>query len=497
MTDDLLNPNTNAKIYAISEIAGAVKRTLEDRFGHVRVQGEVSRVTHHRNGHIYFTVKDANAALDCVIWRGVAGRLQVRPEEGSELVLTGKVSSYPASSRYQMIVERVELAGLGALLAKLEALKAKLGAEGLFAPERKRPLPAFPRHVGVITSPTGAVIRDILHRIRDRFPTHVMVWPVNVQGAGAAQGVAQAIQGFNALPAHGPIPRPDVLIVARGGGSVEDLWPFNDEALVRVAAASGIPLISAVGHETDTTLIDYAADVRAPTPTAAAEVATPIRADLEAMLADAQARLRRAQHQTFESARHRLSLAKRGLPSLDQLMGTVRQRLDTVSLRLDSALQTRTHQARHRLSETAGRLHPHLLRTRLSTHRQSLDSLAHRQGRGLAQAVQNQRQHLGQLSRALANPATWRGGARLRHQHLETMARRLARALPPLVQTPKDQLARWGRMLEVLSYKNTLARGYAVVRDQNGAVVRVGRGLTTGQTVQIGFADGDRKAVIE
>ena len=258
----------NAKAYSVSELAFALKRTLENAYGFVRLRGELSKVTFHSNGHVYLSIKDDKACIDGVVWKGSVRGLGVRPEQGLEVIITGKVTTYPMGSRYQIVIESMEAAGVGALLAQLEKLKARLQAEGLFDPARKRPLPTMPEVVGVITSPTGAVIRDILHRIRDRWPCRVVVWPVVVQGEAASTQVRMAIEGFNALNGDSAIPRPDLLIVARGGGSVEDLWPFNDEALARAAAASAIPLISAVGHETDTTLIDFVSDRRAPTPTA-------------------------------------------------------------------------------------------------------------------------------------------------------------------------------------------------------------------------------------
>jgi exodeoxyribonuclease VII large subunit len=271
-------PVSNAEPYSVSELAFALKRTIESAYGFVRLRGELSKVTFHGNGHVYLDLKDDKASISGVIWKGQVRGLAVRPETGLEVIVTGRVTTYPGRSQYQIIIETMSPAGVGALLAQLERLKARLMAEGLFDAARKRPLPALPAVIGVITSPTGAVIRDILHRIAERWPCHVLVWPVVVQGDQAAPQIIAAIKGFGALPAGGPIPRPDLIIVARGGGSVEDLWPFNDEALARAAAASTIPLVSAVGHETDTTLIDFAADRRAPTPTGAAEMVTPVRA---------------------------------------------------------------------------------------------------------------------------------------------------------------------------------------------------------------------------
>ena len=267
----------NTPEYSVSDLARALKRTVETEYGHVRVRGELGRVTIPKSGHMYLDLKDAEAVIDGVMWKGVVAGLSFRPEEGLEVICEGRLSTFPGRSKYQIIIERMEPAGAGALMALLEERKRKLAGEGLFAPERKRAIPYLPRVVGVVTSPTGAVIRDILHRLDDRFPVHVLIWPVLVQGEGAAAQIAAGIEGFNALEPGGPVPRPDVLIVARGGGSVEDLWAFNEEIVVRAAAGSEIPLISAVGHETDTTLIDFASDRRAPTPTGAAEIAVPVR----------------------------------------------------------------------------------------------------------------------------------------------------------------------------------------------------------------------------
>ena len=299
MSDAAADAPSNTPPYSVSELAFAIKRTIETTYGLVRLRGEISKVTRHASGHIYLDLKDENACISGVIWKGSVRGLKAQPEQGLEVIVTGKITTYPARSNYQIVIETMEHAGVGALLAQLERLKEKLKGEGLFEPARKRSLPSMPMVVGVVTSPTGAVIRDILHRISDRWPTHVLVWPVVVQGDQAASQVAAAIRGFNAIAPGGPLPRPEVLIVARGGGSIEDLWPFNDEALARTAAASAIPLISAVGHETDTTLIDYVSDRRAPTPTAAAEIATPVLADLKGAILEFERRMARCTHHTL------------------------------------------------------------------------------------------------------------------------------------------------------------------------------------------------------
>src|SRR5947209_18956034 len=320
----------NARPYSVSELSFALKRTLEDNYGFVRLRGEISKVTRHSNGHIYLTLKDERAAIDGVVWKTQVRGLGIRPEQGLEVIVTGKITAYPAGSRYQIVIETMEPAGIGALLAQLERVKAKLAAEGLFAPERKQPIPAMPSVVGVVTSPTGAGIRDILHRIRDRWPCRVIVWPVVVQGDAAAAQVIAAVQGFSALGDGGRVPRPDVLIVARGGGSVEDLWAFNDEALARTVVACEIPLISAVGHETDTTLIDFVSDRRAPTPTAAAEMATPVLAELKALVSDFGARMHRCGGRAVEDRRGRVEAAGRALTRVSDLVELAAQRFGIV-----------------------------------------------------------------------------------------------------------------------------------------------------------------------
>src|SRR5579884_1519058 len=324
----------NIPEWTVSELSAALRRTVEDTFGHVRVRGEISGYRGpHSSGHAYFALKDEGARIDAVIWKTAFGRMRIRPEEGLEVIATGRLTTYPGRSSYQIVIESLEPAGLGALMALLEQRKRRLAAEGLFDEARKQRLPYLPSVIGVVTSPTGAVIRDILHRLAERFPRHVVVWPVRVQGDGAAEEIAAAIRGFNSLARDGPIPRPDLLIVARGGGSIEDLWAFNEEIVVRAAAASAIPLISAVGHETDTTLIDFVSDRRAPTPTAAAEIATPVLAELKALTADYERRLVSCSSRQLEHARTRLLGASRGLPRPMDLLALASQRFDHASSR--------------------------------------------------------------------------------------------------------------------------------------------------------------------
>ena len=351
----------------MSELSAALKRTVEDGFAHVRVRGEISGFKRVASGHCYFTLKDDAACIDAVIWRGSAAALRFQPEDGIEVVATGKLTTYPARSRYQIVVERLELAGQGALMALLDKRRRALAAEGLFDEGRKRPLPFAPRKIGVVTSPTGAVIRDILHRLEDRFPTHVTLWPVPVQGEGAAEKVAAAIAGFNAMAEP-----PDLIIVARGGGSIEDLWAFNEEVVVRAVAGSAVPVISAVGHETDTTLCDYAADRRAPTPTAAAEMAVPVRAELLAQVRELGARGERCARRTAERAGEQLQALLRHWPEREALLAPQQQRLDDLAERLPRGLRGRLDRARGELGHAAGALRPGLL---VAAHRRASERL--------------------------------------------------------------------------------------------------------------------------
>jgi exodeoxyribonuclease VII large subunit len=364
-------PGDNAAPLTISEISALLKRTVEDRFGFVRLRGELSGVKRAASGHLYCALKDDKAVIDGVMWRGGAQRLGFRPEDGLEVVVSGKLTTYPGRSKYQIVIETMEIAGEGALLALLEKLRARLAAEGLFGSERKRALPFLPHVIGVVTSPTGAVIRDILHRLADRFPSHVLVWPVLVQGEGAAQQIAGALRGFSAMPAGGPVPRPDLVIVARGGGSIEDLWAFNEEAVVRAVAECSIPVISAVGHETDTTLCDHAADRRAPTPTAAAEIAVPVRTELMTMLGELALRKRRCALRPVTLGRERLDARVQRLPKPDVILAARIQKLDEVSERLRRGLRDRAAIAEKRL-DAVGRPLP-LLRHRALACAERLD----------------------------------------------------------------------------------------------------------------------------
>lgn len=440
----------NAQPLTISEISALLKRAVEDRFGFVRLRGELSGVKRAASGHFYCALKDEGAVIDGVMWKGNAARLNFRAEDGLEVIATGKLTTYPGRSKYQIVIDLLELAGEGALLALLEKTRARLAAEGLFDASRKRRLPFLPQVIGVVTSPTGAVIRDILHRLADRFPSRVIVWPVLVQGNGAAEQVAAAVRGFSALAAGGPVPRPDVVIVARGGGSIEDLWSFNEEIVVRAIAECSIPVISAVGHETDTTLADYAADRRAPTPTAAAEMAVPVRADLAFTLTDLAARQRRAVYRPVELGRERLAARARLLPRPENLLAPQTQRLDELSERLRRALGDRSAKGRERLAGAAARLSPSLLT------------------RSTAEA-----------------------------------ARRLERArlTPVLVERPlrqgADRLAALTRVMSQLHPEKPLERGYAIIRNADGRALTTRAEAAGEPRVRLQFRDGTLGAVPE
>lgn len=482
---------------SISELSFALKRTLEDRFGHVRLRGEISKVNRHASGHVYLTLKDDKAAIDGVVWKGQVRGLGAQPEAGLEVIVTGKITSYPARSSYQIVIETMEPAGAGALLAQLERLKERLRDEGLFEPSRKKPLPAFPAVIGVITSPTGAVIRDILHRIAERWPCHVIVWPVVVQGDAACGQVSAAIRGFDALPATGgPIPRPDLLIVARGGGSVEDLWCFNDEGLARTVAEARIPIISAVGHETDTTLIDFVSDRRAPTPTGAAEMATPVLADLRYALSDLDRRLIHAGGRLIEDRRTRLRATARGLPARpEDLLALPQQRLDHVASRLGSGLQRNVALHERHLAVAAGRLTPGLLRARLERSQDRLRGAGDRLGAALQAGVARHERRLLQVSGRLS-PAPLHRRLDQRQSRLEGLAARLDAVVPRRLEKDRDRLAALARALSSLDPARPKP-GFARVEDADGGWITAAAALSSGQAVSIVFPDGARGAVID
>ncbi|MDX1921999.1 MAG: exodeoxyribonuclease VII large subunit [Alphaproteobacteria bacterium] len=453
---------SNLPEYTVAELSAQLKRSVEEEFGHVRVRGEISQPKLHTSGHLYFTLKDENANLAGVCWKGQVGRLKVKPVEGMEVVVEGRLTTYPGQSKYQIVAEQMALAGVGALMKMLEDRKKKLAAEGLFDEARKKPLPKMPKVIGVITSPTGAVIKDILHRVAERFPVHVLVWPVNVQGEGAAVQIANAIAGFNALldsaravvPSPdgtermaNKIPVPDVLIVARGGGSLEDMLPFYEEIVVRAAANSRIPLISAVGHETDTTMIDFASDRRAPTPTAAAEMAVPVRLDLLAMLRE-------------------------------------------TGMRLDGAARRCVEKQKLQLERAAGKLtHPRVL---METLAQRLDDRAERLATAVTNMLSRQQQRLQRLAAGL-NILPLKQNVQHGKQKLESLIGRMNKAVQIQFEKKTQRLVATGQLLESLSYHSILKRGFVLVRDAQGHTIMRAADVRPASELTLTFADGDKK----
>ena len=480
----------------VSELSSAIKRTLEDGFGFVRLRGEISGYRGpHASGHCYFSLKDDRAKIEAVIWRGNFSRLRFKPEEGMEVIAQGKVTSFPGASKYQITIESLEPAGVGALMALLEERKRKLGAEGLFADERKRALPFLPRVVGIVTSPTGAVIRDMLAGFTERFPTRVLLWPVRVQGETSAAEVAAAIHGFNALAPDGPVPRPDVLIVARGGGSLEDLWGFNEEIVVRAAAESDIPLISAVGHETDWTLIDLAADARAPTPTKAAEWAVPKHSELVERTGELGLRLMQCVRRRLDEARTHLRAAVRGLPRPDELTALPRQRFDAVDKRLARALMANTQSHAKRLAHVSPRLQPRLLTIRIEREHTRLERCASKASEALSRSAASHRLHLTRVSARLSPARTAERLSRAA-ERLEALERRQWAAFEGTLTRRRQRLEAQGQMLASLSYHSVLGRGFALVRDPEGRAVRSIARLAAGTGIDIELADGHIGAVV-
>jgi exodeoxyribonuclease VII large subunit len=445
MADRLAQPATNLVEYTVSELAFALRRTVEDNFGLVKLRGEISGFRgRHSSGHCYFTLKDEQACIEAVIWKSTFVRLKFKPEQGLEVIARGRVTTYPDKSKYQIVIDELEPAGVGALMALLEQRKKMLAAEGLFHEARKKALPYLPRIVGVVTSPTGAVIRDILHRLADRCPCHVLVWPVRVQGETCAVEVAGAIAGFNAVMVGAAVPRPDLIIVARGGGSLEDLWGFNEEIVARAVAASTIPLISAVGHETDWTIIDLVADWRAPTPTAAAERAVPVRAELLISVTSFGVRAASNLRRALEARRSRFLAATRGLPRRANILDLPRQRLDSASGRLPRALLANARAHRSALERCAARLRPHIV----------------------ARAATAGRERLIRLDRSRE------------------------RAAAALIERARRKLDGQSKLLETLGYQNVLARGFTLVRGPDGAMLRRASEVKPGAALDIEFADG-------
>ncbi|MBT6139050.1 MAG: exodeoxyribonuclease VII large subunit [Rhodospirillaceae bacterium] len=488
------NAPGNLPEYSVSEISQALKRTVESTFDRVRVRGEISRPTRAASGHVYLTLKDDKSVLDGICWRGQAQRLSIQPEEGMEVICVGKLTTYPGRSKYQIVIESMELAGEGALLKLLEERKRRLAAEGLFDDARKRPLPYLPKVIGVVTSPTGAVIRDILHRLVDRYPVHVLVWPVLVQGEAAKDQVSAAIRGFNALGNDGPVPRPDLLIVARGGGSLEDLWTFNEEEVARAAAESEIPLISAVGHETDTTLIDFVSDRRAPTPTAAAEIAVPVRADLIARVMENETRLFHAVTRRLGEAGTHLTGLARGLGDPRQLIESRAQAVDYAWSAIGGAIDRRVERLGLHLTGMAGRLvSPAQQIERFGDRVKSATERLGIAGQTRLRRAEEHLAHLGtrlsplRIDRAITDGA--READRLGHALDASATRR--------IDDLTARLSALDRVLESNSFERTLERGFVLVRDADGTPITQAANAVAGQTVGLRFQDGERAAVID
>ena len=487
---------TNSPEFTVSELSSALKRTVEDTYGHVRVRGEISGFRGpHSSGHCYFALKDESAKIEAVIWKGVHGRMRFKPQEGLEVIATGKLTTYPGSSKYQIVIEAIEPAGIGALMALMEERKRKLGAEGLFDEARKQLLPWLPEVIGVVTSPTGAVIRDILHRLEDRFPRRVLVWPVKVQGEGSAEQIAAAIRGFNALPEGGRIPRPDVLIVARGGGSLEDLWSFNEEIVVRAAAESMIPLISAVGHETDITLIDFAADKRAPTPTAAAEMAVPVRSELMVEVSTLARRVMVCWQRAQEARRNELRAAARALPGASELLAIPRQRLDGAAGALPRGLKANTHAHFRRYAASSARLTVRVLRGQVAQARQRLTASGERITHSARSLLRSRRDRYAGLeirlkASKLANAQAQRQTIARQRERTLRLAERAHRALATMRQRLEARVAHSGQLLGALSYRGVLARGFALVRDEQGHAVHAAAAIGPAARLTLEFTDG-------
>src|ERR1700752_1486279 len=490
-------PRVNIPEWTVTELSAALKKTVEDAYGFVRVRGEITGYRGPQSsGHVYFALKDEGAKIDAVIWRTAFGRIRFKPQEGLEVIATGRLTTYPGRSSYQIVIDNLEPAGVGALMALLEERKKKLAAEGLFDEARKQLLPWLPRVIGVVTSPTGAVIRDILHRLSDRFPRHVLVWPVRVQGEGSAEEVAAAIRGFNALPEGGRMPRPDLIIVARGGGSLEDLWSFNEEIVVRAAADSMIPLISAVGHETDVTLIDFAADKRAPTPTAAAERGVRGRSELFAEVESLGRRTIMCWQRGQEARRNELRAAARALPAASELLAIPRQRLDSAGSALPRCLRANTHAHFRRFAASSARLTLRVLRGQVSEARDRLGNGGERLTHATRSPLHHRRERFASLEARLK--ASRLANAQAQHQQIararervNRLSDRATRAIDTMLERLDAHVTHRGQLLTALSYRGVLARGFALVRDNDGHPVHSAAAVGPHARLSVEFADGN------
>jgi exodeoxyribonuclease VII large subunit len=490
LSEPAARQGSNLPEYSVSELSAAIKGTLERAYGYVRLRGEISgfRGT-HSSGHAYFSLKDDKSRIEAVIWRSTMLGLRIKPAEGLEVIATGRITTYPGTSKYQIVIDALEPAGIGALMALMEERKRRLAAEGLFEQAKKRRLPFLPRVIGIVTSPTGAVIRDMLAGFAERFPARVLLWPVRVQGETCAAEVAAAIRGFNALSPGGPIPRPDVLIVARGGGSLEDLWGFNEEVVVRAAAASAIPLVSAVGHETDWTLIDLAADARAPTPTKAAEWAVPKYAELIEQGAKLDLRLKTAALRILDGLRAHLRAAQRGLPRRQDLLALPRQRYDAVERRLGRALLENTRAHERRLVRVASRIAPRLLAARIERAEARLAALWRHGAASLAATTGRRRLRLeraaGRLTPQIVSDRAARG-----RERAAALQARLRQGIQTALGARRRYLEACAKLLGSLSYQGVLKRGFALVRDARGNSVRSVRQVAPAAHLDIELADG-------
>lgn len=461
----------NQPILSVSELSGALKRTVEDAFSLVRVRGEISGFKRAASGHLYLALKDEKSVMDAICWKGVAAKLDLQPQDGMEVICKGRLTTFPGRSKYQLVIESMELAGEGALLKLLEDLKRKLAGEGLFDPERKKPIPFLPKVIGIVTSPTGAVIRDIMHRLNDRFPRHVLLWPCLVQGKGAAGKIAAGIEAFNKIDGLGDVPRPDLIIVARGGGSLEDLWSFNEEIVVRAAANSDIPLISAVGHETDTTVIDFASDRRAPTPTAAAEMAVPVRRELLAQVMDDGTRLLSAMTRTLDERSTRLQAAARGIPNPERMVEDMTQRLDDRVERFANAMQNMLQRQSMKVEQLA---------SKIPEPRQQL--------------LNAQERLAGRSASLLSGYHSFLQSKQSKYDRTSALVRR--KAVVDSIERSSQRLNSLSALLESYSYKGVLQRGFALVTDGQGAAVTSSTGLSSGQALAIQFAGDEHIDVL-
>lgn len=482
--NDLFTQPNNVPEFSVSDLAFSLKRTLEDTYGRVRVRGELSRISIPKSGHLYTGLKDENAVLDAVCWKGVLSRLSIRPEEGLEVICIGKITTFPKSSKYQLVIESMELAGEGALLKMLEERKKKLAAEGLFSAERKKPIPFLPETIGVVTSPTGAVIRDILHRLHDRFPRHVIVWPVKVQGEGAEEEITNGINGFNTAPEEH---KPDVIIVARGGGSLEDLMAFNAESVVRATANSTIPIISAVGHETDTTLIDYAADLRAPTPTGAAELAVPVRINLMAQVAEGEHRLISATNRLInEKNTHVTNLSAR-LGDPNKIIDLKTQNLDYINSKLEHAFDKNLRNKKEKLLDTASRLlHP---AQSIEQKKSRLDNLCNRLNASFQNTLMIKENQTAKTISRLKPPDVQIENLK---SVLNYSEEKLENSKNRVIENKENTLKSEHEKLELLSFKNVLNRGFVVVRDKNGKPVTNGTNLSDQDNIELEFKNDQK-----